>query len=80
MENFTVSCKANEVKDKIQDLMTIQERLAIDSGLVFSGVNEDGNMFIGNEATWEYYESLQERYTYPSGFINEREQETNYKD
>lgn len=62
MNNFAIACNKSEVKEKIKGLMTIQERLALDAGLVFGGVNEDGNFFIGTEADWEDYEHLQEKY------------------
>ncbi len=62
MKNFSIYCKKYQLKNRIEELMTIRERMALSAGLQFGGVNTEGNIFIGSDDKWENLDVLEREY------------------
>lgn len=62
METFAIATTKKDLSEKIKEMMTTEERMALDAGIAFGGVNEDGDILIGEDNQWKVFEQLKTNY------------------
>jgi hypothetical protein len=50
------------LREKTLSMLPIEDRMKLDAGLIFTGVDDGENLFIGTEEQWKSYGLLQENY------------------
>lgn len=63
MESFGFVGTKAELKDNLLSRLSIEDRMRLDAGLIFTGLDDEGEpLFMGTDKEWKNYEILQENY------------------